>query len=346
MKQPVLGVSALVVVIVISFGIISLFDEATFSTWVSFLFMCCVPTQLLFAMVWRTNFPSVLGAMAQPTKGLLLTGVTIIIGMIFAAISYYGIGGGHGVTPMLLMYIIMTVVVSFWYVACWQCWPVSLFTQSPLALGVSMLVVAYLGAYLLFQWLFDFSFLQGAPVYYADIDPQGIFFAWTPLVIGVTTVSVILALVLFDLWPVGKITDPSLRVIAFSLLVATVAYGIYFLCTTLIGMDQIRFLVTVPISFIFGIFLPLNLLQGSMFPEMKQPGKGVLLVAVCSIAAVILQNIYLALGPVVSGPLASGVEGHYQEELWLASALLGVTFPVLVVQTDYLNFWPLKPRKR
>jgi hypothetical protein len=240
----------------------------------------------------------------------------------------------------------MTVVVSFWYAACWQCWPVSLFTQNPVAIGASMLVVAYVGAYLLFQWLFDFSFLRGMPVYYADIDPQGIFFAWTPLVMGVTTVSVILSLVLFDFWPVGKITDPSLRVIASSLLVVTVAYGIYFLCITLMGMDQVRFLVIVPVSFIFGVFLPLNLLQGSMFPEMKQPGKGMLLVAVCAIAAVVLQNIYLALGPVVSGPLAPGVEGHYQEELWLASALLGITFPIIVVQTDYLNFWPLKPRKR
>lgn len=346
MKQPALGGLTLIVVIIISFGIISLFDEATFSTWVSFLFMCCVPAQLLFAMVWRTNFPSLLDTMAQPVKGVLLTAATIIIGMIFAAISYYGVGGGHGVTPMLLMYTIMTVVVSFWYAACWQCWPISLFTQSPLAMGASMLVVAYMGAYLLFQWLFDFSFLQGTPVYYADIDPQGIVFAWTPLVIGVTTVSVILSLVLFDFWPVGKIANPSLRVVVSSLLVAVLAYGLYFLCTTIMGMDQVRFLVTVPVSYIFGIFLPLNLLQGSMFPDMKQPGKGVVLVIVCAIAAVILQNIYLALGPVASGPLTPGAEGHYQEELWLASALLGVTFPVLVVHTEYLDFWPLKSKRR
>ena len=40
--------------------------------------------------------------------------------------------------------------------------------------------------------------------------------------------------------------------------------------------------------------------------------------------------------------VAAGPEGHYQEELWLASALLGLTFPVLVVVTDYFDFWPLK----
>lgn len=207
------------------------------------------------------------------------------------------------------------------------------------------MAVAYIGAYLLFQWLFDFSFLKGAPVYFADIDPQGIAFAWTPLVIGVTTAAIIMSLILFDFWPVEKIANPTLRTIASSLLVILISYGIYYLCVRIIGMDRVRFLVTVPVPFLFGIFLPLNLLQGIFFPKMKQPAKGILLVAVCSIAALILSNMYLILGPLVTGPLAVGFKGNYQKELWFASALLGVTFPLIIVFTDYLNFWPLSSKE-
>ncbi len=137
MKQPRLGLATLILVIVISLGIISLFEEATFSTWVAYLFMCCVPAQIVFALVWNCSMPATVGKMAQPVKGLALT-----------------------------------------------------------------------------------------------------------------------------------------------------------------------------------IF--------------------------CAVAAIILQKVYLFLGPVVSGPLAAGPGGNYQEELWLSSALLGLTFPVLIVITEYFEFWPMK----
>ena len=83
-------------------------------------------------------------------------------------------------------------------------------------------------------------------------------------------------------------------------------------------------------------------MQGTLFPQLNQPLKGVVLAVFSAVTAIVLQRLYLALGPVVSGPLAAGPGGHYQEELWLASALLGLTFPVLVVVTDYFEFWPLK----
>ena len=86
MKQPLLGLATLILVIVISLGIISLFEEATFSTWVAYLFMCCVPAQIVFALVWNCSMPATVGKMAQPVKGLCLTALTVIIG-----ISLFGI---------------------------------------------------------------------------------------------------------------------------------------------------------------------------------------------------------------------------------------------------------------
>ncbi|MBS0282101.1 MAG: hypothetical protein JSR25_13120 [Proteobacteria bacterium] len=33
---------------------------------------------------------------------------------------------------------------------------------------------------------------------------------------------------------------------------------------------------------------------------------------------------------------------RYELELWVATALLAVTFPLIVVVTGYFDFWPLK----
>ena len=88
---------------------------------------------------------------------------------------------------------------------------------------------------------------------------------------------------------------------------------LYHACTMVLGMDQIRYLVLVPISFIFGTFVPLTFFQGGLLKNMEQPLKGILLVLLCTVAAFILQRIYLYMGPIVSGPLAAGPEGHYSK---------------------------------
>ena len=342
MKQPLLGLAALLMVIIISLGIISLFEEATFSTWVAFLFMCCVPAQIVFALVWHCSIPDAIGKLKQPGRGIAFTVLTAALGMVFAVLTYYLVGKGHGITPMLLMYTILTVVVTFWFAVLWHCWPVTLFSNNPLVIGASVLLTAYFGAYAVYAIFFDFSFLEGAPVYFPDADPGGMFMAWIPMSFAVTTVAMILTLVLFDFWPVAGISNSSIKVLAASAVVIVLGAVVYYVGVHVAGMDRVRYLSLVPVSYIFGIFLPLSLMQGTLFAELKQPLKGLALAVFCAVAAIILQQLYLLLGPVVSGPLAAGPEGHYQEELWLASALLGLTFPVLVVVTDYFGFWPLK----
>ena len=156
MKQPLLGLVALLLVIICSLGIISLFEEATFSTWVSFLFICCVPAQIVFAQVWHCSIPAAASRLAQPAKGATLTVLTAAVGMVVATMTYYLVGKGQGITPMLLMYAILTVVVTFWYVILCQCWPVTQFSDKPLVIGVSVLLVAYIGAYIVFVLFFDF----------------------------------------------------------------------------------------------------------------------------------------------------------------------------------------------
>jgi len=43
----------------------------------------------------------------------------------------------------------------------------------------------------------------------------------------------------------------------------------------------------------------------------------------------------------VTGVLKSGPPA-YDFELWIASALLGVTFPLLIFHAEFFKLWPLK----
>lgn len=341
MNQPVLGSVSLIGVVAISLGIISLFDEQTFNTWVTFLVICIVPMQLVMVMVWGGSYPEAIRNMRQPRKGMAMTLITVGVGLPVALFSYYGVGKGHGVSPVLIMYIIFTVVVAFWFIVLWRCWPITLFSRDPRVLGAGALLVSYFGGYLLFDLLFAFSFLEGSPGYYADADPGGLFPAWTALIIGVSSVAMIMVMTLFDDWPVQAIKNETGRNIVSSSIVFVLGALMYYVWTETMNMEQIRYMVLVPVSFIFGTFVPLTFFRGTLLNGMAQPWKGVALTGLCCIAAVVLQRIYLYMGPYVSGPLASGPKGNYQEEIWLANALLGLTFPLLVIMLEYFQFWPL-----
>ena len=52
-----------------------------------------------------------------------------------------------------------------------------------------------------------------------------------------------------------------------------------------------------------------------------------------------LAHLYAALAPIVTGTLASGPPG-YDLEVWLANALLSVTFPFLIYYAVFFGYWP------
>ncbi len=51
--------------------------------------------------------------------------------------------------------------------------------------------------------------------------------------------------------------------------------------------------------------------------------------------------MYGALAPMVTGVVNPGPP-TYDYEIWLASALLSVTFPFLIFYAEYFKFWPLQ----
>ena len=101
------------------------------------------------------------------------------------------------------------------------------------------------------------------------------------------------------------------------------------------------FLVKVPIPFIFGTVIVLNMLEGSLFARYSQPVKGVCSALTAGVIGTVLALGYGALSSVVTGAVASGPPA-YDFEVWVASALLAVTFPFLAYYCDFFQMWPLK----
>ena len=106
-------------------------------------------------------------------------------------------------------------------------------------------------------------------------------------------------------------------------------------------MDVVAFMVEVPIPFIFGTIVVLNMLQGSLFAKLTQPLKGVLNTVASAVVGTALALAYSALAPALSGPVKPGPPS-YDFEIWLASALLAVTFPFLIFYAEFFQMWPLR----
>ena len=164
LSQPLAGLLALVLVVAVSLGIISLFEEPVFGSWVTFLFMCCIPAQIICALVWQCGYPHFAQTLPQPLKGLVFVAISVATGAVVATAVLIIAGTGQAPGPQLIMYIIMSVVVTFWLVAVWRTWPVSALSSHPPIMGLGILLFCYGIAYLLFSLLFDFSFMAQAPV--------------------------------------------------------------------------------------------------------------------------------------------------------------------------------------
>lgn len=104
-------------------------------------------------------------------------------------------------------------------------------------------------------------------------------------------------------------------------------------------------MVRVPVSFIFGAILVTNMTRFQLFAGVAQPLRGFALVGLAALLAVAMQALYRALAPIVAGTdLPTGPPG-YALELWIATAMLAVTFPLLTIVSGYFEFWPLSARR-
>jgi hypothetical protein len=132
--------------------------------------------------------------------------------------------------------------------------------------------------------------------------------------------------------------------LVWTILALVIGGGAYYIGVNMMKMDVVAFLVTVPIPFIFGTIFVLNMLQGSLFAKLTQPLKGVLNTVAAVVMGSLFALMYRGLTELVTGKLDAGPPA-YQSEIWLASALLSVTFPFLVAYADFFTMWPLQRAK-
>jgi hypothetical protein len=346
LKQPWLGVVATTLVMAVALGFVSLFSFPTFTGWVAFFLLCLIPTQIVTAVTWGCN-PGFAATLTQPIKGGALLLSTLIVGVVVAVASHRLIGGGISPpTPMLAMFAIVSVVITFWAAIMWGGWPFTAAIRNPIAASLTMLAACYLVNEVLFRIFFNYTFLQGAPVYVAAQDPGGLFPAWNALVFYLSCLAAMFLMVNLDLWPLTKFSSvmrqPMLGAVWS---VAAIVLGgiVFWIGVVAMGMDVVAFMVAVPVPFIFGTIVVQNMLQGSLFAGLTQPVKGVMNVVAVVVIGQVLARLYGALASTVTGPLTPGLP-TYDFEIWLASALLSVTFPFLIFFAEYFRFWPLKSR--
>src|SRR5579862_3759183 len=98
----------------IALGFISLFDYTRFSGVVSCFLICIIPMEIVMGVIWGMKQPGFIAERSQPVRGILFAFLAAITGAIVYTVLLYGIGGGiTPPTPMLVMYLIASVVVTF-----------------------------------------------------------------------------------------------------------------------------------------------------------------------------------------------------------------------------------------
>jgi uncharacterized membrane protein len=339
----VTGVLATVFVVLSAFALSMPFGPKTYITWVAFVWMTAVPAQIVMGLQWHFKHPAWAARLQQPVKGLVFLGLTVAAMPLAGAFLYFVPGRGVGPTPMLIMATIMSVVATFWIVVVWRCWPLTVLIKSAATLGIGTWVLAYALGYFIFRVFFNFGFAASAPFYNSAADPGGALNAWTALVYFVTTSAIIVAARLFDLWPIPALygaRHPAIFGIYASIYVLIISVALMSLFTKMLHWDLVDYMVRVPVSLIFGVLIVSNMMHFQLFRNSLQPQKGVFLLALTVAVAIGMQALYRGIAPLLAGaPLPEGGP-HYERELWVATALLGVTFPLIIVVSGYFDFWP------
>lgn len=345
-RQPLLGIIATVVVIAISLAFISLLDWPLFRDWVSFYLMCTIPFTFVVGAFWHGEHPRSIARLGQPWRGLAYLVLALLVGLVVAIVLVATVGGGvTPPTPLVTQCVIISVPISFWLAVVWGGWPFRKISR-PLLGGAALLVATYAIAALVFATLMNFRVFEGAPFYSPELDPQGPFDAWTVLVTIVTAMAVAFLMLHFDLWPITLrprlLSQPTLGLL-WTVTVLVLAGIIVAFCLNGLGMPAPEYLTTVPVPFLFGSIVTLNILEGAHLGALKQPVRGVISTVVAAVIGLILAQLFVLASGTVTGELGWGAP-TFDGQIWLASALLAVTFPFLAFHADYFGLWPLRPK--
>jgi hypothetical protein len=338
LKQPWLGIAATTVALAIGLLATAPWPFATLTGDFANVMMCTIPFTVVVASFWHGHEPRTVAALPQPLKGVAFLGLAAVVAVVVHTVLAATLGGGRGATPFLAFGIIGSVVVTFWLVVVLGGWPFTLIGNKLLA-GGAILVAVYVLTGLATR-LLSFAVFSDQP-FYPGMDPAGPIAAWDGLVGGVTCLATVFGFLHFDLWPLSRrpaiMRQPVLGLV-WTPLIALVGLGAYLLGTRVFGLTPDGFLVAVPVPFMFGTVVLLTMLKGSLTARLAQPLRGAVSAVSAFVVGTALAGLFGLLMPVLTPDVpAAPVPTH----LWLASALLGVTFPLMAMYHDFFGLWPL-----
>jgi hypothetical protein len=342
-QQPRLGAIASAAMIGLALVAIAPWPYATLGGVVANVTMCAIPFMVVVAGFWKGAEPQPIAGLHQPLRGLGLLGLaTVFAGAVYAVLSVT-FGGGRGDTPFLAFGIILSIVVTFWLDVVLGGWPFAL-VRNRLLGGASLILAAYLITALLLRTL-DFSVFAGQ-AFYAGMDPAGPIPAWDGLVGGVSCLATVFLFLHFELWPLTllpRLQRQPVMGVVWSLLILGGGIGGYLFGTRVLGLSPDAFLVTVPVPFMFGTVVVLTMFQGSLTRRLTGLSRGLVSAVLAAVAGTVLARMFLLLQPMLTPdvPASSPLDQH----LWLASALLAVTFPLMAMYHDLFRLWPLAGRE-
>jgi hypothetical protein len=303
-----------------------------------------IPMIIVISVTWGVKHPAFAARHSQPARGIFFMLLVLGIGTLVGLAHFVTVGGRVAPpAPMLSMCIISTVIIAFWFAIILGGWPFIMLMKNRVVASLSMLVASYLVNYMLFRLFFNYAFMKASPVYVPALDPHGLFNAWRTLVVYVTTIGAMFLMLNFELWPLTKrlvlMQQPLLGAIWTAAVLGIGAIALL-IGEGLFRVDPPVFMVRVPIPFIFGTIIVMNMMQNSLFARFSQPLKGLFNTAAAAAIGFSLARLFGALAPIISGHVESGPPGYIME-IWIASSLLAVTFPFLIIFADLFQFWPL-----
>jgi hypothetical protein len=343
LAQPVLGIVATALVVVVSLAYLTLFSFATFVGWVAFLMLCLIPPQIV-TVTLATHPP--FAPPRQPGRGVALLLATFGAGLVIApiALAMSGASLTEPPGPIPSHFAVIVVPTTFFLAIAFKGWPFPLLSRNMGAAGAMLLAAAYLLTLAGFRVLFNYDFLDGTPADLASA-PSGPYDAVRALVFYVTALAGMFVLLHFDLWPLTHV--PALRrqpaLGAAWLAIAAIIGAVVMQVTGAMGQTPLWVLTRVTAPFIFGTIVVLNMLQNSLFARLRQPVKGVANTVAAAAIGAGLAQAYGAFSQWWFGGLPMGPP-NFEYELWLVNALLSVTFPFLIFHAAYFEYWPLAAR--
>lgn len=342
------GLLGLILVIIIALSIAAIPNPINYQ-WVVFFFMAATPPQIIISILWQNNVPFIKGLdkKAQPYKGIILTLITAISGLIIGSLSILTLAKGAWIlTPQITHYMIITIIVTIWLAVVVNFWPFIAKTKSLVSVGIATLILACVIAYLIWVFFFDYQNIAGiAPWYNESLDPKGFFDFVSAIVYIITCCPIILYMALFDGWILDRWTGGKqpVKTIINTILIVLIAFMFQTFFIEVIKMDMMVYMVLVPVCMVFGVFLVNNMTDFLLFENIAQPLKGICKIIVATAMGLLMYKLYYNIAPYITGlDLVGGQTGQYQLDLWIADTMLGISFPLIVVLTGFFNFWPIK----